>query len=125
MEPVTTTMINTIVSHLAKNLKSNSSVQSFLGEFTESAVNWIRPIFLKEDNEYEKVIADLLRNPDSAPKKNQVSSAIASHIEDNPNDTESLKEMYQKLTAKENNQLDIEGLKAEDKIDVEINQEKA
>lgn len=101
MEPITTTaMIGTIVGYLAKTIKDNKSVQDFFKDFTTASVGWLRPLFIKGDNEYEKIIADLSKNPDSAIKQDQVKTAIASHLEDNPDDEAFLKEMYEALQAK-------------------------
>lgn len=101
MEPITTTaMIGTIVGYLAKTIKDNKSVQDFFKDFTTASVGWLRPLFIKGENEYEKIIADLSKNPDSAIKQDLVKTAIASHLEDNPADEAFLKEMYGALQAK-------------------------
>ena len=49
---------------------------------------------------YEKIIADLLKNPESSIKQDQIKTAIASHLEDNPKDEAFLKEMYEVLNEK-------------------------
>jgi len=101
MEPVTTTaMIGTIVGYLAKKLKDNQSIQDFFSDFTSATVAWIRPLFLKNDNENEKIIADLIKKPDSTAKLGQVEMAIASHLEDNPQYEEHLKAMFDTLQEK-------------------------
>jgi len=99
MEP-TTAMIGTLVGYLAKKLKDNNSVQDFFNDFTDATVRWIRPLFLKDENHYEKIIEDLLKNPNSPIKQQQVETAIASHLEDCPDDEQHLKSMYQQLQAK-------------------------
>jgi len=58
-------------------------------------------LFLKDENAYEKGIADLLKNPDSQIKQQVVQTAIVSHLEDNPKDEENLKQMYEILKNKE------------------------
>jgi hypothetical protein len=103
MEPITTTaMIGTIVGYLAKTIKDNKSVQDFFKDFTTASVGWLRPLFLKGggENDYEKIIADLLKNPESSIKQDQIKTAIASHLEDNPKDEAFLKEMYEVLNEK-------------------------
>lgn len=98
MEPLTTTaMIGTIVGYLAKTLKENKSVKDFFNDFTDGTVNWIRPLFLKDENQYEKIIEDLMKKPDSLIKQQQVETAIASHLEDNSADEVHLKAMCEKL----------------------------
>lgn len=93
-------MISGIVGYLAKTIKDNKPVQDFFKDFTTASVGWIRPLFLKGDNEYEKIIEDLFKNPDSPVKQDVIKTAIASHLEDNPNDEDFLKEMYEALQAK-------------------------
>lgn len=101
MEPATA-MIGTVVGYLAKKIKDNKSVQDFFNDFTEATVSWLRPLFLKDDNQYEKIIADLLKTPQnpSETKLKLVESTIASHLEDNPSDEQNLKAMYELLQAK-------------------------
>lgn len=93
-------MITTLVGYLAKKLKGQQSVQDFFGDFTDAAVHWIRPLFLKEDNKYEKIIEDLMKNPDSPIKQQQVATALASHLEDQPENEKNLKAMYEELQEK-------------------------
>ena len=101
MEPLTTTaMIGTLVGYLAKTLKENKSVKDFFNDFTDATVSWIRPLFLKDENQYEKIIEDLMKNPDSQIKQQQVETAIASHLEDNPTNEQHLKAMYEHLQEK-------------------------
>ena len=101
MEPATTTaMIGTVAGYLVKTLKENKSIKDFFNDFTDATVNWMRPVFLKDENQYEKIIEDLIKNPDSPAKKQIVESTIASHLEDNPSEEHQLKAMYEQLQAK-------------------------
>ena len=101
MEPVTTTaMIGATVGYLVKTLKENKSVKDFFDDFTDSTVKWIRPLFLKDENQYEKIIEDLMKNPNSQIKQQQVETALASHLEDNSADEVHLKAMYKQLQEK-------------------------
>lgn len=102
MEPITTTaMIGTVVGYLAKTLKDNKSIQDFFNNFTEATVKWIRPIFLKEDEQPKEVIEKLQQKPESPAKQEAVKAAIASELEDNPTIEAMLKEMYETILAKE------------------------
>ncbi|MET3129408.1 dTDP-4-amino-4,6-dideoxygalactose transaminase [Arcicella rosea] len=103
MEPITTTAIASIVTYLATKLKDNQSVKTFFDDFTEATVNWIRPIFLKEDGSEEKIIQKLKENPDSQAKQEAVKAAIASEIEDNPEAKKWLQEMAQIIATKTGN----------------------
>lgn len=103
MEPITTTAIASVVTYLATKLKDNQSIKSFFDDFTEASVNWIRPIFLKEDGTEEKIIQKLKENPDSATKQEAVKVAIVSEIEDNPAAEQFLLEMAKVIAAKTGN----------------------
>ncbi|GAB4500322.1 MAG: hypothetical protein OHK0019_38520 [Saprospiraceae bacterium] len=94
MEPVTTTaMIGTVVGYLAKTLKDNKSIQDFFKDFTDAAVAWIRPVFLKDDDSPKEVLENLKQNPDSQPRQDAVKNAIAIALEENPQAEKWLKEM--------------------------------
>lgn len=102
MEPITTTaMIATVVGYLAKTLKDNKSITDFFNNFTEATVNWIRPIFLKEDDQPKEVLEKLQQKPESPAKQDAVKAAIASELEDDPNAEAFLKEIYDLLKTKE------------------------
>lgn len=85
--------IATVVGYLAKKLKDNKSVQDFFSDFTEGTVNWIKPLFIKEDGSEEKIIQKLKENPESETKQAAVKAAIASEIEDNPDFAKQLEAM--------------------------------
>ena len=85
--------IATVVGYLAKKLKDNKSVQDFFSDFTEGTVNWIKPLFIKEDGSEEKIIQKLKENPESETKQAAVKVAIASEIEDNPDFAKQLEAM--------------------------------
>ena len=93
-------MITTVVAYLAKKLKDNKSVQDFFTDFTGGTVNWLRPLFLEDENQYKKIIDDLMKKPDSQIKRQSVESDIASHLEDVPSDEQHLKTMYEALKEK-------------------------
>lgn len=102
MEPITTTVaISTIVGYLAKKLKDNKSVQAFFDDFTEATVNWIKPIFIKEDGTPEKVVKDLQEKPDSVAKQEVAKSLIASALEDNPQAEVFLQAMLKSIQEKD------------------------
>jgi hypothetical protein len=104
MEPITTTALATsVVTYLATKLKDNQSVNSFLEDFTEATVNWIRPIFLKEDGTEKSAIQELKKEPDNLVKQEAVKAVIVSKIEDNPSDEQWLLEMAKVIAAKTGN----------------------
>jgi hypothetical protein len=96
----TTAAVASVVGYLAKKLKDNSSIQEFFNDFTEATVNWIKPIFIKEDGTEEKVVQKLKENPESEIKQNALKTAIESEIEDNPDAEKWIKEMAQIIAQK-------------------------
>ncbi len=101
MEPITTTAaVASVVTYLANKLQDNKSVQDFFNDFTEATVNWIKPIFIKEDGTEEKTVQKLKENPESEIKQNALKTAIESEIEDNPEAEKWIKEMAQIIAQK-------------------------
>ena len=103
MEPISTTiMASAVVAYLAKTFSDSKSFKDFTNEFSSAVVNWIKPLFLKEDRETPKeVLEKLQKNPDSKPKQNAVISHIESDLEDNPDNISLVREMYSVLKDKE------------------------
>ncbi|MBP6812035.1 MAG: hypothetical protein KA138_10975 [Saprospiraceae bacterium] len=99
MEP-TTAMIGTVVGYLAKKLKDNKSVQGFFDDFTKATVDWIRPIFLKDDGNPKDIIEDLKSDPDDNLNTDAIENAIAKALKKEPDLTQQLKAMYEQLQAK-------------------------
>ncbi len=100
MEPITTTaLISGVVGYLTKNLKENKTFTDFTKDFTSATVNWIRPLFLKDDQPKE-VLENLQQKPDSEARQKAAEAAIATHIEDNPTARQWLEEMYAEIQQK-------------------------
>lgn len=100
MEPVTTAAaVSTVVGYLAKKIKDNKSIQSFLDDFTEATVNWIRPIFL-EDDKPKEVLRDLEAKPESTNRQEAMKNKIAIALEDNPSAEKLIYEMVAIIEAK-------------------------
>lgn len=102
MEPITTTVIiSTIVGYLAKKLKDNKTFQDFTNDFTSATINWIRPIFLKDDGAPKEALEKLATNPESESKKKTIEGILEGELEDNPNAKAHLQEIYDLIKAKE------------------------
>jgi hypothetical protein len=101
MEPATTTaMIGTIVGYLAKTLKENKSIKDFFTDFTDATVNWLRPVFLKDDEEPKEIIKDLKTDPIERLNVDAVENAVAKAIKKEPDLEQQLKAMYEQLQFK-------------------------
>ncbi len=102
MEPINTTVaISTVVGYLAKKLKDNKSVQGFFDDFVEGTINWIKPIFVREDGTTKEVVKDLQEKPDSPARQDAVKSILAVALEDNPQAEALLREMLKVIQQKE------------------------
>ena len=98
MEPITTTaIISTIVGYLAKTIKENKTFDDFTKDFTSATINWIRPLFIRDDKPNE-VLEKLTTNPESETKQKMAQTVLESELEDNPKAKDFLQEMYEKLT---------------------------
>ena len=101
MEPVSTTVaISTVVGYLTKTLKENKTVSEFIADFTSATVNWIRPIFLKEDDTPKDVLADLKADPESKYNATAAENAIAKAADGKPEVEEELRKMYAEIQQK-------------------------
>lgn len=100
MEP-TSALIGTFVGYLASYLKERESFKEFIGEFTDATISWIKPLFLKEDDEPTKEIEDLQKNPDDEINKTDVKTKLAKYLRDNPSHLSSLKKALQELDKQE------------------------
>ncbi len=101
MEPATTTaMIGTVVGYLAKKFKENKSVKDFFKDFTDATVAWIRPLFLKENEEEKEIIEDLKAEPDDKLNTDAVENALAKALKKEPALAQQLQAMYEQLQEK-------------------------
>lgn len=104
MEPVTTTaMISAIVGYMAKTFSDSKSFKDFTNDFSSAVVDWIKPLFLKEDDSPKEVLEKLQKTPASETKQEAVCAHIKSDLEDNPMNIAFLKTMYDKIKEKERN----------------------
>jgi translation initiation factor 2B subunit (eIF-2B alpha/beta/delta family) len=101
--PVITTavMIGGIVTYIGRQLAKNESISGFIGELSTETVNWIKPLFLKEDGTEKEVIEQLKAKPDSNARQNAVKSALEIGLEDNPNAEKFIKEIFEKISKTE------------------------
>ena len=100
MEP-TSALIGTFVGYLAKYLKERKNFKEFIGEFTDATISWIKPLFLKEDNEPTKEIEDLQKNPDDDLNKADVTTKLAKFFRDNPSNLPLLEDALNQLHEKD------------------------
>lgn len=106
-------MIATVVGYLAKTLKDNKSIQGFFSEFSTATVDWIRPLFLKDDGQPKEVLENLQENPESKAGQSLAKSTLAFALEKNAAATAHLEAMYAALQQKatKNDSISIIGSK--------------
>jgi hypothetical protein len=97
--PVFTTaaMIGGIVTYVGTQLAKNESLSGFFNDFTAETVNWIKPLFLKEDGTLQKEVEKLKNNPTDT-KKQRVELILQDELEDNPNAEQYIKEIFEKIS---------------------------
>lgn len=101
MEPVTTSaMIGTVVGYLAKKISDNNSFKNFTDEFSSAVVDWIKPIFLREDGSTKDVLADLQKNPTNIPIQEVVKANIHANLANNKDAEKLLAEMVNVIESK-------------------------
>lgn len=102
MEPITTTaLISTAIGYLSKSLLSNKPFKDFTNEFSQAAIDWIKPIFLKEDNTSKEVLSDLEKSPEDNINIQAAEIALAKEIRNNPKHLENLKLLISEIEEKD------------------------
>jgi len=101
MEPVTT-LIGTVVGYLAKQIKEGKAFKDFTSDFSDAAIKWIRPIFLKDDKEEapKEVLADLQADPDEQLNADAAANAIAKALKKEPEAEQWLREIATLIAGK-------------------------
>lgn len=105
MEPIST-MAGTVVGYLASILKKNKSFHDFTQDFSSAVVEWIRPLFLRDDNTPKDVLLDLQKKPDI---QSIAKAIIEANIQENKDSIGLLKQMVSEIEKKEgiNSKADI------------------
>ena len=97
----TVVLAGTVVGYLAKKVKENKDVKQFFTDFTSATVDWIRPIFLTDEDQPKEALSDLLSDPDEQLYQEGLKVEIAKHIKKNPNHEELLKLLVEEISKKE------------------------
>lgn len=101
MEPITTAVaISSVVSYLSQTLKDNKAFKDFATDFTAASVNWMRSIFLEEDDNPKEVLADLQADPTEELNVQAAENAIAKAVKKDAEAEKWLKEMYEVIQQK-------------------------
>ncbi|MGK0366778.1 MAG: hypothetical protein ACI85O_003854 [Saprospiraceae bacterium] len=92
-------MITSIVTYLSQHLAKNKPLNDFFTDFSSSTVDWIKPLFLKEDGAVKK----LKEKPDSQIKQDMVKLMLASEVEDKPVVKKHIEEIFSKINTLKGN----------------------
>ena len=97
----TSVMIGAIVTYLGNKLAKNESVNSFFDDFSEATVNWIKPLFIKDDDTPTRSLEKFSTNPNSESKQALLKATLESELEDNPEAEQYIREIYEKISESE------------------------
>ncbi len=101
MEPISTSVvIASVVGYLAKSLKEDKSIKKFLSDFSGATVKWIRPLFLKEDDQPKEAIKDLQEAPEEPLNLQAAEIDLQKALKKQPELEQPLREMYQQINKK-------------------------
>ena len=87
------TVIATTIGYLVSSIKNSKGGQQAADEVSSSIWNWIRPIFLKDDEPLE----DLKKEPDNPVNQQDVGTKIQKYLSKNPEAVSSLEALLEKL----------------------------
>jgi len=105
MEPVTlTVMISSFVAYLGSKIQNNEPISKFISDFSQATIDWIKPIFLKEDGSETDISLEFSKKPDSPIRRRALESAIEMKLEDEPEGKLFIEEIFQSLSKKDDGQ---------------------
>lgn len=99
----TVALAGTIVGYLVKQIKDNKDFQKFASDFTSSTVNWIRPVFLTDENKPTAILQDLKDNPNEPLFQESAKLEIAKIVAKKPEMLPLLKALSDEVMKKDSN----------------------
>jgi hypothetical protein len=92
---VVETLVATFMGYLIKTFKDSKVAGKALDELSEATWNWVRPIFLKDD----EPLKDLKNDPDDSVNQQMVNAMIKKHLKNNPDELAGLQALVDKINA--------------------------
>lgn len=92
---VVETLVATLMGYLIKSFKDSKIAGKALDELSEATWNWIRPVFLKDD----EPLKDLQNDPDDSVNQQMVDAMIRKHLKNNPDELAGLQALVDKINA--------------------------
>jgi len=97
----TTEMIGKIVAFIGERFSKGKSINAFILDFSDATMNWIKPLFLKDDGSEKEIIENLKEKPESKARQKAVESIMEIELEDNPKAEKYIKEIFEKVSETE------------------------
>lgn len=92
-------LVATLIGYLARTVKDSKVAEGAIDELAQATWNWIRPIFLKDD----EPITDLKKDPEDTVNLQLVEATVIKHLRNNPDRIEELKALVEKINTGHNN----------------------
>jgi len=99
MEPVTS-LISAAVSYMVETISGAKSFKDFIEDFSNATIDWIRPIFLTDEEKPKEVLADLQKEPNDKLNIQAAENAIAKAIRDEPSLEIKLRDLVNEMQKK-------------------------
>lgn len=115
-------VIGQIVTYLANKIAGGESFQKFTEEFSEATINWIKPIFLKEDLKSKEILTDLEEDPTEELNKQAAILSISKALKKDPtleNKVNQLAEEINKLTGNRNSVSNTQNITGNDNVAIQ------
>ena len=104
-------MMCAIVTYMGNKLAKNESVNSFFDDFSEATVNWIKPLFIEEDDKPTRSFEKFKANPNSESKQKLLQVTLESELEDNPEAEKYIRKIFEKISQTEEGKIIISNSK--------------
>jgi len=88
------TVLASIMGYLIAGVKNNETLSNANKEISEAIWNWVRPLFLKD----EDPIIDFSADPDDKDNQKEVEIKIKKHLKKNPNDINYISDILKKTS---------------------------
>ena len=96
-------LVLSAVSYLAGSIAKGSVAKTARDEFSEALWNWVRPIFIKDD----EPLKDLESSPQNSINQTDVALKIEKHLNKNPEKINELKVLIEKLEKNKSNKENV------------------
>ena len=93
------TLIGSTVGYLVSSIKKSKGGKQAAEEISVAVWEWIRPLFLKDEEE-DEAITDLKESPDDEDNQQAVAIKIKKHLKKNPDAQTELQDILKELQEK-------------------------